>query len=206
MSRKNQHPKSFSVPHDYWIHCRIRVMSISTKECVFLLALLGVAFFVSPVASLGIRASSLRTNPTSSFSSTRLLAEQNQSMNSIVSRRLLLGAVLATVVTTTGGTAQAETNKSNFNYELGNAECQTSCVVKCQQNNSNKNITDDCIDACVRSGQRYCHQPTTSKWSPSAEEATSSRYVITTMEPTIKTSKPIPGLKYNSNRGGAWRD
>lgn len=101
--------------------------------------------------------------------------------------------------------------KSNFNYELGNdSECQTSCVLKCQSKLNPKKIKnddyDDCLDACVRSGNRYCHQATTSKSSPSAAEATSSRYIPTTMEPTIKASKPIPGLEYNSNRGGAWRD
>lgn len=185
-----------------------KTMLGSTMACTLVLSFLCVAILVSPVASLGIRTSS-SPNPKIFSSSTSLLAKPTP--NCDMDRRRLLGAVLALTTTVSSIPARAETVNSNFNYELGNdSECQTSCVMKCQSKLNPKKIKneeyDDCLDACVRSGDRYCHQPTASKSSPSAAEATSSRYIPTTMEPTIKASKPIPGLKYNSNRGGAWRD
>ena len=155
-----------------------------------------LAFLVSPVVSLGIH----DLKPSLS----RIMPEK-----AFLDRRELFQVVFAAGIVTMVAPTQvrAETldafRKSNFNYDLGNGECQTSCVRKCESQASNKN---DCIDACVRSGQRYCHQTVASELSPSAQEATTSRYVPTTMEPTIKSSKPIPGLLYNSNRGGAWRD
>ena len=95
---------------------------------------------------------------------------------------------------------------ANFEYELANPECQTACFRECQLRNTNKQTKGDCIDACVRTGQRYCHPSTVSKsLAPFSNDAL-SKYVITTQEPTITSSKPIPGLEYNSNRGGAWRD
>ena len=195
------------------------------------MALLGLAFLVSPITSLGIHfsafpaeleASSNPPNPTVA-SSTMPMPARSPAAN-ILSRRRVLESILVAAISTTGTImllptqARAETSmapkKSNFNYELGNGECQTSCVLKCEseslpkrtKSNNNSNNNSNCIDACVRSGQRYCHETTASKSSPSAKEATTSRYVSTTMEPTIKSSKPIPGLSYNSNRGGAWRD
>ena len=93
---------------------------------------------------------------------------------------------------------------ANFEYELANPECQTACFRECQLRNTNKQTKGDCIDACVRNGQRYCHPSTVSK-SLVPNDAV-SKYVITTQEPTITSSKAIPGLEYNSNRGGAWRD
>lgn len=95
---------------------------------------------------------------------------------------------------------------ANFEYELANPECQTACFRECQLRNTNKQTKGDCIDACVRNGQRYCHPSTVSKSLAPFSNGAVSKYVITTQEPTITSSKPIPGLEYNSNRGGAWRD
>ena len=165
------------------------------------LAFLSLSLLVSPIDSLGIHPLQFSTDPTTS--STLANAE-----NGILGRRDVLKITFATGIPTLvcPTQARAETfgafRTSNFNYELGNGECQTSCVRKCDSKADN----GECINACVRSGQRYCHETVASKFSPSAKEATTSRYVPTTMEPTIKSSKPIPGLLYNSNRGGAWRD
>ena len=186
-----------------------RTMLVSTMTWALVLAFLYVTLFVSPVASLGIHTFSA-PNPTLFSSTTSLMAKPTPYCD--MDRRRLLAAVLAVSTATVSSIpVRAEAVKSNFNYELGNdGECQTSCVLKCQSKLNLKNIKNDefdnCLDACVRSGDRYCHQETASKSSPSAVEATSSRYIPTTMEPTIKASKPIPGLMYNSNRGGAWRD
>eukprot|EP00532_Pseudo-nitzschia_australis_P005053 CAMPEP_0168183684 /NCGR_PEP_ID=MMETSP0139_2-20121125/12737_1 /TAXON_ID=44445 /ORGANISM="Pseudo-nitzschia australis, Strain 10249 10 AB" /LENGTH=235 /DNA_ID=CAMNT_0008105055 /DNA_START=186 /DNA_END=893 /DNA_ORIENTATION=- len=107
------------------------------------------------------------------------------------------------------------TKKSNYNYDLGSSDCQAACARNCELQNKKLNNNNDtlgngtgrnCLDACVRSGQRYCHQMTSTSNSPSDSKASTSRYLTTTQEPAIRSSKPIPGLKYNSNRGGAWRD
>ncbi len=153
---------------------------------------------VSPIVSLGVHASQFFPDPTPSLTPAK---PENESLDRRTVFQIAFAAGITAMVAPTQ--ARAETldafRKSNFNYELGKSECQTSCVRKCEANH-------ECIDACVRSGQRYCHQTVATKLSPSAQEATSSRYVPTTMEPTIKSSKPVPGLRYNSNRGGAWRD
>ena len=139
-------------------------------------------------------------------------------------RRRILNAVMMAVVTcalppesafaaraeTTETETITATKKSNFNYELGNDDCETSCKRSCELSSSKSSRNNygisECKDACVRSGQRYCHQTMSSSKSPAAAEATTSRYVETTNEPQIVSSKPIPGFRYNSNRGGAWRD
>ena len=217
---------------------------VSTMAYSLLAFLVVVSFLASPVASLGFRASSfpelrlgsvaasdpgnpMISHSTASMTRRHLEAEITVGgMNSSgSSRRGVLRAMLAVAITGTGAmlptpssVAQAATTKSNYNYELGNGDCETACVRKCElastklskknklNNNSNNS---DCIDACVRNGERYCHQSTATlskSLSPSSAEATISKYIPTTKEPKIVSSKPIPGLLYNSNRGGAWRD
>lgn len=219
-----------------------------------LLILFAAAFRASPVASLGIRVSSLperrigsiafdhspKVSPSAStttrINSATEIVDGSSSNSSNSSRRrifrdLLMVATTGTMLPLSSSMARAETEtaititattKSNYNYELGIGECQTTCARKCElsstkasmkknrlnsSENSIINNSSDCIDACVRSGQRYCHQTTSSKTSPSVKEATArTKYVATTKEPNIVSSKPIQGLRYNSNRGGAWRD
>ena len=129
-------------------------------------------------------------------------------------------SVTAQAATTTE-TASSSTNgitatkKSNYNYDLGSSDCHAACARNCEVQNKKLNNNNDivgngtgrnCLDACVRSGQRYCHQMTSTLNSPSTSKVSTSRYFTMTQEPAIRSSKPIPGLKYNSNRGGAWRD
>lgn len=168
---------------------------------VCLLTFLVLSLLVPAIDCLGISCLQFSSDPTTS--GTRTNPEKG-----ILGRRDAFKILFATGISTMVGPTQVRAEifgafrTSNFNYELGNDECQTSCVRKCDSKANN----GECIDACVRSGQRYCHETVASKFSPSAQEATTSRYVPTTMEPTIKSSKPIPGLLYKSNRGGAWRD
>ena len=162
-------------------------------------------------------------------------------------RRRILGAAIA--VMTTGAfpvvsppEVRARTTESNFNnYELGNPDCQTSCVRRCESSfprqlprknrfltSRNKNYEDtndrrqDCLDACVRTGERYCHRTTSGPTSPSYSKdatrtttttttmtmtmTTTSRYVDTTREPQLRSARPVPGLAYRGGRGGAWRE
>jgi hypothetical protein len=224
---------------------RTRFKTVSTMAYALLAFLIVVSFLASPVASLGFRASSFpefrlgsiavsdSTTPMISPSTAPMIRMHSKpeftvgdSSDSSISRRGVLGAMLAVAITGTGAmlpmpssVAYAATTKSNYNYELGNNDCETACVRKCElasakisrkkKNNNNNNNNGDCINACVRSGERYCHQTTANlskPSSPSSAEATTSRYIPTTKEPEIASSKPIPGFLYNSNRGGAWRD
>jgi len=220
---------------------------VPTMTRSLLAFLVAVSFLTSPVSSLGFRSSSfpeLRLGSVAASDPTiPMISPSISSMagcysgtefiiggmiSSVSSRRGILGAMVAVAITGTGAmlptplsVAHAATTKSNYNYELGNGDCETDCVRKCElasaklskknklNNNYNNNNNGDCIDACVRGGERYCHQSTAtlSKLSsPSSTETTISKYIPTTKEPKIVPSKPIPGLLYNSNRGGAWRD
>lgn len=180
--------------------------------------LLVPAFLLSRVASFPVPTTSIATDSPPTLSET-LLSPEIDSIDGINGRRIVLGALF--VVATNGALLPVSSSlaravetpmKSNFNYELANDECQTDCVRNCQLESPGRSRTKllhndnsgDCIEACVRSGKRYCHP--SAKASPTLVDAATSQYVATTKEPTIQSSKPIPGLLYNPNRGGVWRD